>query len=831
MPSTINDKLIPIDLEQEMKKSFISYAMAVIINRALPDVRDGLKPVHRRIIYAMNELNMTPDKPYRKSARLVGDVLGKYHPHGDSSVYDAMVRLAQDFNMRYPLVEGQGNFGSVDGDGAAAMRYTEARMDKLTLHLIGEIDKDTVDFYPNFDETLLQPTVMPSRFPNLLVNGANGIAVGMATNIPPHNLGEVIDGCVYMIDHPDAGTEDLMQFIKGPDFPTGGMILGQSGVRAAYHTGRGRIIVRAKTEIESMPNNRSRIVVTEIPYMVNKAKLVEKIAELVHEKRLDGISDIRDESDRKGMRIVIELKRDVHPTVVLNYLYKHTSMQETFGANMLALVNGEPKVLSLREMLYHYIQHQKDVVTRRTKYDLAKAEARAHILEGLLKALDHIDEIVAIIRGSRDTGAAREALMERFAFTDKQAQAILDMRLARLTGLERDKLQAEYDELQKSIAYFKSLLADETLLMGVIKDEMTEIRNKFADPRRTELTVLEGEIDIEDLIQSDDMVVTMSHLGYVKRLPKSTYRAQHRGGKGVTGMATREEDFVEKMIIVNTHDEIMFFTNRGRVYNLKCYQIPEAGRTARGMAIVNLLQIAADEKITAMIPVPRDIESANLVMMTRGGLIKRTPYSEFANLRKSGLIAITLREDDELCAVNLTDGDTSLIIASRQGRALRIHESTIRVIGRTGMGVKAMKLKEGDELIDMSPICEGQKVLAITTNGYGKRTDPEEYREQGRAGMGIRAMTLNERTGELAAQLGVNEDEDILLITDEGVIIRMAVADIRESGRSTQGVRLMRIGENAKIVCVARAEKEEEEEADEAAFEERAAETVEIPEE
>ncbi len=831
MPSVINDKLIPIDLEQEMKKSFISYAMAVIINRALPDVRDGLKPVHRRIIYAMNELNMTPDKPYRKSARLVGDVLGKYHPHGDSSVYDAMVRLAQDFNMRYPLVEGQGNFGSVDGDGAAAMRYTEARMDKLTMHLIGEIDKDTVDFYPNFDETLLQPTVMPSRFPNLLVNGANGIAVGMATNIPPHNLGEVIDGCVYMIDHPDAGTEDLMQFIKGPDFPTGGMILGQSGVRAAYHTGRGRIIVRAKTEIESMANNRSRIVVTEIPYMVNKAKLVEKIAELVHEKRLDGISDIRDESDRNGMRIVIELKRDVHPTVVLNYLYKHTSMQETFGANMLALVNGEPKVLSLREMLYHYIQHQKDVVTRRTKYDLAKAEARAHILEGLLKALDHIDEIVAIIRGSRDTAAAREALMERFAFTDKQAQAILDMRLARLTGLERDKLQAEYDELQKSIAYFKSLLADESLLMGVIKAEMTEIRNKFADPRRTELTVLEGEIDIEDLIQSDDMVVTMSHLGYVKRLPKSTYRAQHRGGKGVTGMATREEDFVERMIIVNTHDEIMFFTNRGRVYNLKCYQIPEAGRTARGMAIVNLLQIAADEKITAMIPVPRDIDSANLVMMTKGGLIKRTPYSEFANLRKSGLIALTLREDDELCAVNLTDGDTSLLIASRQGRALRIHESTIRVIGRTGMGVKAMKLKEGDELIDMSPIKDDQKVLAISVNGYGKRTDPDEYREQGRAGMGIRAMTLNEKTGELAAQLGVNDDEDILLITDEGVIIRMAVADIRESGRSTQGVRLMRIGENAKIVCVARAEKEEEEEADEAVFEERAAETVEITEE
>ena len=821
MASTINDKLIPIDIEQEMKKSFISYAMAVIINRALPDVRDGLKPVHRRIIYAMNELNMTPDKPYRKSARLVGDVLGKYHPHGDSSVYDAMVRLAQDFNMRYPLVEGQGNFGSVDGDGAAAMRYTEARMDKLTMHLIGEIDKDTVDFYPNFDETLLQPTVMPSRYPNLLVNGASGIAVGMATNIPPHNLGEVVDGCIHMIDHPDCTLDDLMQFIKGPDFPTGGMILGHSGIRAAYHTGRGRIIVRAKTEIETMAQNRSRIVVTEIPYMVNKAKLVEKIAELVHEKRLEGISDIRDESDRNGMRIVIELKRDVHPTVVLNYLYKHTSMQETFGANMLALVNGEPKVLSLREMLYHYIQHQKDVVTRRTKYDLAKAEARAHILEGLLKALDHIDEIVAIIRGSADTAAARVALMERFAFSDRQAQAILDMRLARLTGLERDKLQAEYDELQKNIAYFKSLLADESLLMGVIKDEMKVIRDKFADPRRTELTALEGEIDIEDLIQSDDMVVTMSHLGYVKRLPKSTYRAQHRGGKGVTGMATREEDFVERMIVVNTHDEIMFFTNRGRVYNLKCYQIPEAGRTARGMAIVNLLQISTDEKITAMIPVPRDIEKANLVMMTRKGLIKRTPMAEFANLRKSGLIALTLREEDELCAVNLTDGDTSLIIASREGRALRIHESTIRVIGRTGMGVRAMKLREGDELIDMSPIREGQQVLAITTNGYGKRTDPDQYREQGRNGMGIRAMTLTDKTGELAAQLGVDLDEDILLITDEGVIIRTPVADIRESGRATQGVRLMRLAEGAKIVCVARAEKEAEEEADEAAFEER----------
>ncbi len=812
MASTINDKLIPIDLEHEMKTSFISYAMAVIVSRALPDVRDGLKPVHRRILYAMNELGMTPDKPFRKSARLVGDVLGKYHPHGDSSVYDAMVRLAQDFNIRYPLVEGQGNFGSVDGDGAAAMRYTEARMEKLTLHLLGEIDKDTVDFYPNFDETLLQPVVLPARYPNLLVNGSSGIAVGMATNVPPHNLKEVIDGCIHMIDNPDCTVDDLMQFIKAPDFPTGGIILGHSGVRAAYHTGRGRIVVRARTEIEAMPNNRNRIVVTEIPYMVNKARLVEKIAELVHEKRLEGISDIRDESDRKGMRIVIELKKDVHPTVVLNYLYKHTSMQETFGANMLALVDGVPKVLNLREILYHYIRHQKEVVTRRTQYDLAKAEARAHILEGLIKALDHIDEIVQIIKTSEDTPTARERLMETFAFSDKQAQAILDMRLARLTGLERDKLMAEYDELMKTIAYLRSLLADEALLMGVIKDEMGAIRDKFADDRRTELTHMEGEIDIEDLIQADDMVVTMSHMGYVKRLPKSTYRAQHRGGKGVTGMATRDEDFVERMIVVNTHDEIMFFTNRGRVYNLKCYQIPEAGRTARGMAIVNLLQVAGDEKITAMIPVPKGMEEHYLVMMTKNGMIKRTPYSEFANLRKAGLIAITLKDDDELRSVNLTDGNMSMIIASRLGRSLRFHESAIRIIGRTGMGVHAMRLKAGDELIDMSMLLEGQQVLAITTNGYGKRTDPDQYREQGRNGMGIRAMNLTDKTGELAAHLAVNVDEDILLITDDGTVIRMAVADIRESGRNTQGVRLMRISEGAKIVSVARAEQEQEEE-------------------
>ena len=592
----IEDKLIPVNLEQEMKRSFISYAMAVIVDRALPDVRDGLKPVHRRILYDMNELGMTPDKPYRKSARLVGDVLGKFHPHGDSSVYDAMVRLAQPFNIRYMLVDGQGNFGSVDGDGAAAMRYTEARMAKLTLHLLDDIEKDTVDFYPNFDETLMQPAVLPSRFPNLLVNGSSGIAVGMATNIPPHNLREVIDGVVCMIDNPECTVEDLMAHIKGPDFPTGGIILGRSGIRSAYMTGRGRILVRARTEIEPMSNSRSRIVVTEIPYMVNKAKLVEKIAELCHQKQLEGISDIRDESDRNGMRIVIELKKDVYPQVILNYLYKHTQMQETFGANMLALVDGKPRILNLREMIYYYLEHQKDVVTRRTRFDLDKAQARAHILEGLLKALDHIDEIVQIIRSSENPNAAKTALIERFQFSDKQAQAILDMRLARLTGLEREKLMEEYQQLEKTIAELTAILADERLLMNVIKTEITAIRDKFADERRTELTTLEGEIDVADLIQEEDMVVTLTHAGYVKRIAKSTYRAQHRGGKGIMAMTTKEEDYAERMVVVSTHDDLMFFTNLGRVYQIKCYQIPEAGRAARGTAMVNILQISGGGK-------------------------------------------------------------------------------------------------------------------------------------------------------------------------------------------------------------------------------------------
>ena len=811
--SDIQDRLIPIKLEEEMQKSFIAYSMAVIINRALPDVRDGLKPVHRRILFDMNELGMTPDKPFRKSARIVGDVLGKFHPHGDSSVYDAMVRLAQDFNMRYMLVEGQGNFGSVDGDGAAAMRYTEARMARITQHLIGEIDKDTVDFMPNFDETLMQPTVLPARFPNLLVNGSSGIAVGMATNIPPHNLTEVINGVICLMDKPDATLDDLMEHIKGPDFPTGGVILGRSGIREAYHTGRGRILVRAKTEIESLPNGRDRIVVTEIPYGVNKAKLVEKIAELVHEKSLEGISDIRDESDRHGMRIVIDLKRDVQPQVVLNYLYKHTQLQDTFGVIMLALVHGEPKILSLHDMLYWYIEHQKDVVTRRTRYDLDKSLARAHILEGLLKALDNIDEIVHIIRHSKDTPTAKTELMARFDFSDKQAQAILDMRLARLTNLEADKLLAEYQELEKTIAYLQSILADEKLLLSVIKDELCAIRDKYGDERRTEIGILDGEIDVEDLIPVDDMVVTLTHFGYVKRLPRSTYRAQGRGGKGVVGQNLRDEDYAEQIQVVNTHDPIMFFTSRGRCYMMKCYEIPEAGRTARGTAIVNLLQLQSGEKVTAMIPMPKDVEGKYLMMATRGGLIKKTPLDEFANLRKSGLIAIILREDDDLVDVELSDGESVLLMATRQGKAIRFDENKVRSMGRASMGVRSMKLREDDEVISMCAVQEGELVLSITENGYGKRTSPEEYRETNRGGQGVTAMNLTEKTGPMAAQLMVRDDEDIILITDDGTVIRTPVNTIRVCGRVSQGVRLMRVGENARIVGVARTDREEADEA------------------
>ena len=807
--SDIQDRLIPIKLEEEMQKSFISYSMAVIINRALPDVRDGLKPVHRRILYDMNELGMTPDKPFRKSARLVGDVLGKFHPHGDSSVYEAMVRLAQDFNMRYMLVEGQGNFGSVDGDGAAAMRYTEARMAKITQHLIGEIDKDTVDFIPNIDETLMQPTVLPARFPNLLVNGATGIAVGMATNIPPHNLTEVINGVICLMENPEATLDDLMEHIKGPDFPTGGIILGRSGIREAYHTGRGRILVRAKTEVETMGNGRDRIVITEIPYGVNKAKLVEKIAELVHEKSLDGISDIRDESDRHGMRVVIDLKRDAQPQVILNYLYKHTQLQDTFGVIMLALVHGEPKILSLHDMLYWYIEHQKDVVTRRTKYDLDKSLARAHILEGLLKALENIDEVVHIIRHSKDTPTAKTELMNRFDFSDKQAQAILDMRLARLTNLESDKLLAEYQELEKTIAYLRSILADESLLLGVIKQELIEIRDKFGDERRTEIGIVDGEIDVEDLIPVDDMVVTMTHFGYVKRLPRSTYRAQGRGGKGVVGQNLRDVDYTEQIRVINTHEPIMFFTNRGRCYMMKCYEIPEAGRTARGTAIVNLLQLQSGEKVTTMIPMPREVEGKYLMMATRDGLIKKTPLVDFTNLRRTGLIAIILREEDELVAVELTDGNQTMMMATRSGRAIRFDEKNVRSMGRSSQGVRSMRLKEDDRVVSACVLEPDALVLTISENGYGKRSDPEEYRETNRGGQGVRAMGLTEKTGPLAAQLMVREEEDIILITDDGTVIRTGVSSIRNCGRASQGVRLMRVAEGSRIVGVTRTPKEE----------------------
>ena len=803
--------LTPIDIEDELKKSFISYAMAVIVSRALPDVRDGLKPVHRRILYSMVELGVTPDKPHRKSARIVGDCLGKYHPHGDSSVYDAMVRLAQNFSTRYMLVDGQGNFGSVDGDGAAAMRYTEAKLTKLCMELISDIDKETVDFYPNFDETLMQPAVMPSRFPNLLVNGSSGIAVGMATNIPPHNLGEVIDGAVYMLENPEASTEDLTQFIKGPDFPTGATILGHAGIREAYATGRGRIVMRAKSEIEEMTLGRQRIVITEIPYMVNKARLVEKAAELVHDKRVDGISDIRDESDRNGMRIVIELKRDVNASVVLNTLYKHTQLQDTFGANMLALVDGEPKVLTLREIVHHYIRHQIDVITRRTQYDLNKAEARAHILEGLLLALDRIDEVIALIRAAKTDQAAKIGLMETFGLSEKQAVAILDMRLRRLTGLERDKIQEDYDALLKQIAYYKEVLADEMLLRSIIKTEILEIKRKFADPRRTEITAMDGEIDMLDLIQEEDMVVTLTHYGYVKRLPKATYRAQRRGGKGIVGTATREEDFVEQLYVTSTHDPLMFFTTRGRVYQLMCYQIPEAGRTARGTAMVNLLNLDPGEKVKAMLPIPAEkVPGHYIVMATKNGVIKRTQLSDFINMRKVGLIAIILREDDDLIGVQLTDGTKEIFLGTKRGMAIRFHETDVRSMGRATTGVKSISLSYGDEVVAMSALEDDAQVLSLTERGYGKRTSIEEYRLQSRAGKGIKAMNLTEKTGLLTGQLMVHEEEDLLMITDDGTIIRTPVSAISIQGRNTQGVRLMRVGEDAHVVCVARAEPEEE---------------------
>ena len=809
-----NNRIIDIDIESEVKKSFISYAMAVNISRALPDVRDGLKPVHRRILYSMHESGYTYDKPTRKSARIVGDVMGKYHPHGDSSIYDALVRLAQPFSIRYPLAFGQGNFGTVDGDPAAASRYTEAKLSKIAGELLADIDKETVDFYPNFDETELQPRVLPSRFPNLLVNGSDGIAVGMATNIPPHNLGEVIDGCVAMIDNKDITSEELMNYIKGPDFPTAAQIMGVSGIREMYLTGRGRIITRAKHEIEEMSGGRQRIVVTEIPYQVNKARLMERIAELYKEKQFDGLSALRDESNKDGMRIVMELKKDVNPQVVLNFLFKHTQLQDSFGAIMLALVDGEPRVLTLREILYYYLEHQKDVVVRRTKFDLDKALARIHLVEGFLKALDIIDEVIHTIRSSQTTEIARDRLMEELGFSLEQAKAILDMRLQRLTGLEREKLQQEFDQLTADINRYRAILADPQLVLDIIKEELLVIKDKYADDRRTEITPFEDEIDYESLIQEEDMVITMTHAGYIKRISSSTYRAQKRGGKGITGITTRDEDFVERVMVANTHTDLLFFTTHGRVFQLRCYQIPEAGRTAKGSAVVNLLNLDGGEKVTTVISLPEEEEKRegmNLVMATRAGYIKKTPLSEY-NIRKNGLIAIVLRDDDVLVNVALSDGNNDIMIATAGGKAIRFEEAQVRPMGRGTMGVTAINLADDDYVVNMAVLDHACQILTVTENGYGKRTDSEEYRVTGRNCKGIITHTFNEATGSIVDMVAVEGDEDIMLITSDGTIIRTRVEEIRTMGRSTQGVRVMRLAEDIKVVGMTTAPHEEEEE-------------------
>ena len=793
----------PINIEKEMKTSFISYAMAVIINRALPDVRDGLKPVHRRILYSMHELGNTPDKPFRKSARIVGDVLGKYHPHGDSAVYMSMVRMAQDFSTRHLLVSGHGNFGSVDGDSPAAMRYTEARLSPISMELLRDLEKDTVDFYPNFDETLMQPTVLPSKFPNLLVNGTGGIAVGMATNIPPHNLGEVIDAAICLIDDPEAGVDTLMQHVKGPDFPTGGIVMGTAGIMQAYHTGRGKICVRARAEIDEFKAGRQRIIVSEIPYQVNKAALIVRIAELVQDKHIEGISDIRDESDKRGMRIVIELKRDVNANVILNRLYKHTQMQDTFGVIMLALVDGAPKVMNLKELLYHYLEHQKVVIVRRTKFELEKAEARAHILEGLIIALDNIDEVVELIKKSPDAPTAREGLMMRFGLSDKQAQAILDMRLQRLTGLEREKIQSEYEKLLERIAYYKQVLATPQMVLDIIKEEMLEIKEKFADERRTEITFSADDIDLDELIQEEEMVVTLTHFGYVKRIRSDAYRTQKRGGKGVTGLSTREEDFAEHVMVTSTHSHLLFFTNQGRVYRRKCYELPETGRTAKGMAIVNLLSLDAGEKVSAVFPIADFSDDTKLVIATKNGYIKKTSVSAFKNIRQNGLIAVGLREGDELIGVRETSGKDELIMGTAQGMSVMFNEEDVRDMGRTAMGVKAVALREGDSVVGMGIVRPDCDVLVISENGYGKRTPVSEYKVQRRAGIGIKTLKVTEKTGIMCAIGIVDGSEDIMLINDAGVIIRTTVNEISVFGRDTQGVKLMNVDEDTRVVSAA----------------------------
>ncbi len=805
--------IIQVDIAQEMKKSYIDYAMSVIVGRALPDVRDGLKPVHRRILYAMNELGLSPEKAYRKSARIVGDVLGKFHPHGDSSVYDAMVRLAQNFSTRYMLVDGHGNFGSIDGDGAAAMRYTEAKLTKLSVEMLRDIEKETVDFSPNFDETLKEPDVLPSRFPNLLVNGSNGIAVGMATSIPPHNLREVIDGAIKIIDEPETTVDDLIEIVKGPDFPTGAIIMGKENIKQAYRTGRGRISVRADVEIEDIGKGKQAIIINEIPYQVNKAKLIEGIADLVKNKKVEGITDLRDESDRRGIRVVIELKKDINPNVVLNKLYKHSQLQTTFSIIMIALVDGQPKVLNLYDMLKAYLDHQKDVVTRRTKYDLKKAENRAHILEGLKIALDHIDAIISLIRGSKTVAEAKEGLIKNFNLTEVQAQAILDMRLQKLTGLEREKIEEEYEDLIKQITRFKEILSNERLLLSIIKEELEEIRDKYSDERRTKISLREDEIDIEDLIEEEDVFITLTHMGYIKRVPATTYRSQKRGGKGITGISTREEDFVEDIFITSTHSYLLFFTSFGKVYRLKAYEIPEAKRQARGTNIVNLLYLEPGEKITAVIPIKDFSKDGYLVMVTKYGMIKKCDLSQFDTSRKTGLIAMSLKENDELISVRYTDGNTELFLVTSGGMAIRFSEKDVRSMGRTAMGVKAINLNEDDYIIGMGLDNEGNDLLVVSKNGFGKRTSIDEYRVQSRGGKGIKTYNVNEKTGCLVGSRIVNENDDIMLINTSGIVIRLNVKDISRVGRNTQGVTLMRVNEDTNVVSIAKiTEKVKEEE-------------------
>ena len=820
MEDNIFDKVHEVDLKKTMETSYIDYAMSVIASRALPDVRDGLKPVQRRILYSMIELNNGPDKPHRKCARIVGDTMGKYHPHGDSSIYGALVNMAQDWSTRYPLVDGHGNFGSVDGDGAAAMRYTEARLSKISMELTADINKDTVNFSPNFDETEKEPDVLPARFPNLLVNGTSGIAVGMATNIPPHNLREVIDAVVKIIDdqideNGETTIEDILQIIKGPDFPTGATILGTRGIEEAYRTGRGKIRVRAVTDIESMPNGKSRIIVTELPFMVNKARLIEKIAEMVRDKKIDGITELSDQSSREGMRICIELRRDVNPNVLLNQLYKHTQLQDTFGVIMLALVNNEPKIMNILDMLKYYLDHQEEVVTRRTKYELNKAEERAHILQGLLIALDNIDEVIKIIRGSANVQTAKAELMTRFDLSEVQAQAIVDMRLRALTGLEREKLEAEYAELMKKIGELKAILADRKLLLGVIKEEILVIRDKYGDDRRTSIGFDEFDISTEDLIPKQDVVITMTKLGYVKRMSHDTFRAQHRGGKGIKGIQTLEEDYVEELFMTHSHHFIMFFTNTGRVYRMKAYEIPEASRTSRGTAIINLLQLQPGEKITAVIPIDEYREGEYLFMATKKGLVKKTPITDFANVRKTGLAAITLREEDELIEVKYTDNNKDIIMVTKYGLCIRFSEKDVRSTGRTSMGVRGMNLGDRDEVIGMQLDSQGSHLLIVSEKGMGKRTSMDEFGRQNRGGKGVKCYKITEKTGNVVGIKAVDDDNEIMIINTEGIVIRMRCADISVLGRVTSGVKLINLTNGVTVASIAKVRKGDEEESNE----------------